>query len=92
MSNPRKNIAQAPIPRPHYAWPDFSLATQIESSKQLRTRSELMDELVNVHGLCGRELSKAMYGATCDAPGQYRHYREADFLRRKLEAVLSEKS
>lgn len=92
MAKQRNTLAQAPIPRPHYAWPDFSLSTQIESYKQLVTRSELMDELVNVHGQCYDTLSKAMHEATCDSPGRYRHYNEASFLRRRLEALLCEKA
>ena len=86
----RAQTALAPMPKAHYAWPDFSHAARVQSSTSLVTRSELMAELVNVHGQCHSALTKAMHEATCDAPGLYRHYREADFLRLKLEALRAQ--
>lgn len=79
-------------PKAAYAWPDFSRATQIESSRQLVTRGDLMGELVNVHGQNHSELQRAMHEDTCDAPGRYRHFREVSFLRGRLDAILSGKA
>jgi hypothetical protein len=88
MAKQRKTLTQ--WPKAAYAWPDFSYATQKESSSQLQSREALMDCLVKQHGQDHGALHREMHAATCDAPGMYRRYQEASFLRRKLDALISE--